>query len=142
MGYYVMLDESTATIPAQNLAEAYRRLCDLNKRDDLKTGGAWSGGRQTARWFAWMDADYPSKCPDAAAIFEMLGFYTSILEDGSLSLDEYDSKTGSEDIFLNAVSDLFAPGSFMVWRGEDGAMWRTVLGGRTAINQSPTITWN
>lgn len=128
MGYYVTIIDSDAVIPADNLAEAYRRLCELNKRDDLKTGGRWNAEGKVESWFAWMPTDYPDQCANAQEIFEMLGFGTCSLDDGSLELNEYDSKTGSEDVFLAAVCDLFAPGSYITWRGEDDETWRDYYG--------------
>lgn len=128
MGYYVNTTDGQVTIPANNLPEAYKRLCDLNKRDDLKRGGSWSGGKQTELWFSWCYPDYPDRCEDTQAIFQMLGFETLTEGDGSLMLYAYDGKTGQEDLFLDAISDLCTDGSYFVWRGEDGAMWKDTYG--------------
>jgi hypothetical protein len=66
MGYYVRIVNSTARIPAANLDRAYQRMCALNHtHDHVKRGGSWGGGKQTAKWFSWMDADYPATCADA-----------------------------------------------------------------------------
>ena len=47
MGYYVT-GEGSITIPAENLDAAYDALVELNRRDDLKTGGRY-GGEPTSK---------------------------------------------------------------------------------------------
>ena len=143
MGYYINLTDSTFLIPAENLDSAYKALCDLNERDDLKHGGRYGGGKgRTQVWFSWMDPDYPSVCPDAESIFNALGFETSLTDDGALSLDFYDSKAGDEDKFLDAVAPFVEPGSYLSWRGEDGSIWRDIFDGKTRENQYAEITWH
>ena len=143
MGYYVSLDESNAVIPAEKLETAFTRMKALNRtHDHAKTGGSWSGGRQTERWFAWMTSDYDKTCKDAAEILGMVGFDCAYGEDGSLRVWGYDSKTGQEDLFIETIADLFVPGSYMVWRGEDGAQWRWEFDGTKKMKyQSAHITW-
>lgn len=84
MGYCIDLLESTWTIRGNKLKDAYQAMVALNTtHDHLKHGGSWSGGKQTAKWFSWMDADYPAKCLDARAILEHLRFEC---EDGEISV--------------------------------------------------------
>lgn len=130
MGYYVNITDGQVTIPANNLPSAYKRLCALNAHDHLKNGGSWSGGKQTERWFSWCYPDYPNKCEDTQAIFQMLGFETMTDSAGSLVLLGYDSKTGQEDLFLDTIADLCTDDSYLVWRGEDGAMWKDTYGSK------------
>lgn len=130
MGYYVTLEESTAVIPTDKLDEAYKRLCDLNKRDDLKTGG-----------FPWMDPDYPSKCAGTTEIFVALGF-ECYEEDDGLHIESYDAKAGAEDLFVQTVADLFEPDTYMQWRGEEGEQWRwEFTGTKEIIHKEAVVTW-
>lgn len=138
MGYYILLEDSDFTIKAEHLGEAYKRMCDLNLQDDLKRGGggpAEKDGVSTTiegtpnKWFSWMKSDYPSHYKTADEIFQALGFETETTQDGSLILRYYDNKSGNEEVFTNAVSNL-ATGS-LVWRGEDGERWKEVAGGDT-----------
>lgn len=125
MGYFVTLENSTFVIPAENLEEAAARLKALNHKPGVvKNGGSYSGGQQTAAWFSWMDEDYDQKLHTAKEIFEALGFDVSDTDEGGISLDYYDNKVGQEELFINEVSDLATPGWVMVWRGEDGEVWR------------------
>ena len=71
MGYYVQIVESNARIPAANLKAAYEKMCALNvTHDHAKRGGSYSDGKQTAKWFSWMDANYPETCKDAKEVLE------------------------------------------------------------------------
>jgi len=140
MGYYVTLTDDNFVIPAEHEAAALQALKDLNKRDDLKTGGSWSGGRQTAKWFAWMAPDYDKTVESVADVFEMLGFDTDVTDDGTHLLG-YDNKTGAEEHFLAVVAPFVEDGSFLEWRGEDGAMWRHVVENGKLHTKSATITW-
>lgn len=71
-----------------------------------------------------MDEDYDQKLHTAKEIFEALGFEVSDTDEGGISLDFYDNKTGQEELFINEVSDLAVSGWQMIWRGEDGDVWR------------------
>lgn len=140
MGYYVNIMEADFLIPTEHLDAAYRAMCDLNARDDLKTGGSWSGGKQTEKWFAWMPSDYPSVCPDAASIFEELGFDVDVSKDG-LRINYYGNKTGAEEHFLNAVAPYVVSGSYIRWKGEDGALWSNNFVNGKMISKDATIQW-
>ena len=126
MGYFVELVDSTFVIPKIHLDEAYRRVVALNDDDRKKTGGSWSSGECLGKWFAWMPPDYPEKCKDAQAVFEELGFGCHRDENGSLHLDSYHSKTGQEELFLEAVKDLVH--GQMKWKGEDDVQWTLTFG--------------
>lgn len=142
MGYYVEITEAHAVIPKENLDEAYRRLCDLNKQDDLKAGGSWQGGRQIGRWFRWMPSDYDETCSDTADILETVGFDFENSDKG-LEITHYDSKTGDEGLFIATIADLFLEESYIDWRGEDGEIWRWVFGGGEQMQiSSASVVWN
>lgn len=140
MGYYVTLEESTFTLPTDELDEAYRRMCNLNERDDLKNGGSYSGGKMTAKWFSWMPENYPETCENADSIFRELGFQTEQSAEG-LKLVGYDSKTGQEELFLQAVCDLAAADSRMYWIGEDGQRWMYEYGGERPVCYEATVNY-
>lgn len=123
MGYYVTQTDENFYIPASKLEEAFTLLKNLNKRDDLKEGGVSGRSVETRKWFAWMPEDYDTTLLSAEAIFTELGFEVEVNEDG-LFLTGYDSKSGQEDLFLDAVKDLVSPDSFIEFVGEDNAVYR------------------
>lgn len=152
MGYYVSINEADFTIPAENLDEAYKVMCELNKHDGLKTGGCWGGSTSIPegsksvstrpdKWFAWMPWNYDEVCTSAEEILKELGFECELNADGSLSIVYYDSKTGSEEHFLKALAPLVKEGSYIIWNGEEGAMWRHLVKNGELITQEPIITW-
>jgi hypothetical protein len=140
MGYYVTLTESSFRIPHKNLDEAYKRMCELNKHDDLKRGGSFGGDGTSEKWFSWMDANYPETCTNAAAIFEDLRFEIEIT-DTHLVLARFDCKYGQEELFLAAISDLAEPGSQMYWEGEDNQRWMFTYGGKTPIEYEAKVEY-
>lgn len=146
MGYNVMLTGSDFKVAPDKLEPLLQALKDLNKRDDLKTGGAWGqlpDGTmgQTEKWFAWMPADYDQTVTSAAEVFEELGFTVTTEDDGTLILEEYDSKAGAEDLFLMAAAPFVTAGSYLEWEGEDGERWRQDFDGETMKTRMGTITW-
>ena len=137
MGYYIRLAKSTAIIPAANLDRAYQKMCALNvTHHDQKRGGSYADGKQTAKWFSWMDENYPDICVDAQAVLETLGFHTEYNDRGDLLLTGYDSKMGQEDLFLKAIENECV--GEMQWVGEDGDIWMTEFAGDTVIDGQAT----
>jgi hypothetical protein len=135
MGYNVQIKNSNAKIFASNLARAYEKMCALNvTHHSAKRGGSWSGGKQTEKWFSWMDANYPETCSDAQAILEQMGFETSYDTNGDLLIDGYDNKSGQEDLFLEAIK--YDATGKIEWFGEDGSTWTTEFCGDTVLEQS------
>lgn len=116
MGYYVHLRSAEFVIPRTD--EVFQVLKDLNKRDDLKSGGAYGPGGKTESWFSWMPTDWDKTCTNAQEVFELLGF-TVDPEADYFSLEFYDSKTGDEFEFVKAVAPYVRDGSYMEWIGED-----------------------
>jgi len=137
VGYYVNTVNHNILLRKQDMDKAYKAMCDLNQRDDLKSGGTWGGDGVSAKdprpeglhyhpskWFSWMDANYPDKCKDFNSILVELGFETTYDDDGNLVGVHYDNKIGSEQHFFHAIAPYMADGSYIDWQGEDGAFWR------------------
>ncbi len=140
MGYNVSIIESTFRIPAENLDEAYHRMCQLNFTvpNNAKCGpgknNAPEVGPYKSCWFSWMEWNYHETCTSADEILQQLGFFTSTDEDGNLHIDGYDSKTGQEDLFLKAISTLSK--GYIVWKGEEDEVWGEIYGGEEVIVKS------
>jgi len=153
MGYYVSITDSTFTIAPENLDEAFRRLCALNDDDNLKTGGRYGpptncnkndprpAGAEfhPARWFSWMDANYPTKCETACDVLMMLGFECEFLDDGSLIIVSYDNKTGQEQLFLETLSNLAT--GYIAWQGEDSSEWKDEYGDIKVVHFFGHTVW-
>tara|TARA_Y100000758_G_scaffold289290_1_gene241982 strand:- start:157 stop:609 length:453 start_codon:yes stop_codon:yes gene_type:complete len=144
MGYYVHIEDSNCMLPHKHADLAYWRMCALNKNDDMKRGGS-----KTEKWFSWMDPHYPETCKTAQAILVELGFDVEEQDDG-LVIYAYDNKSGQEELFLEAISDLLRTVKdenstqnkpFIVWRGEDDMVWKDLYGEREVRSLQGTITF-
>lgn len=123
MGYYVK-GSGDVRIAKENLAAAYDALMALQEvPDEIKRGGAYSGGTYTQRWFSWMPADLRT-LPDTQAVFAELGFDTEYQENGDLLIASYDNKTGQEELFFAAAAPFITDGSEFYWEGEDGLLYK------------------
>lgn len=156
MGYYVN-GYGHLTIEKSKLGDAYKALCALNDRDEIKRGGSYGGGGvdqssprpeglsyHPARWFSWMDANYPDTCPDLVSVLTSLGF--ELVEkdapnDKVICWDVmYDNKMGQEDLFTEALAPYVATGE-IYWTGEEGEKWREVFINGSYKRQSAVITY-
>ena len=126
MGYFVEITEAYATLPQANWDEAYKRLCELNDHDEWKRGGSF-GGETREVWYSWMPTNYPAEATTARQILEMVGYEIEDAWAGDWKIVGYGNKTGCEDLFFWAISDLFFDGHIH-WMGEDGERWRWEFG--------------
>lgn len=140
MGYYVQ-GHGSITIDKNEITSAYKAMCALNQDDSLKRGGR-SGGNgpdqnsprpdglnyHPARWFSWLDPNYPDTCLTFDKILEQLGFDFTINDNGDVATYDlhYDNKTGQEELFLEAIAPYVISGE-LEWSGEDGQMWKNVF---------------
>jgi hypothetical protein len=145
MGHNVWIQESTFNIPNFYLDKAYQAMCDLNKDNSKKRGGSGnilelqkSNEYSDNIWFAFMLPDYPNHYADAADIFIALGFDITLDLKG-LNIIGYDTKQGQEDLFLEAVAP-YANG-FIVWKDEDGEVWRNVFSDKKLLTQPSELTF-
>jgi hypothetical protein len=158
MGYYVSLTDTNAIIPADKLDEAYKLLCDLNQRNDLKTGGYGHyalgrtpkgetpiDGPHPGVWFSWMPWNYPEVYTNAAEVLEAVGFEVTYEADGELRFVRYEDKTGCERTFLQALAPVLASRNtdlpYFIWVGEDYSTWRNVVVNGDFLTQEGHIAW-
>lgn len=140
MGYYVDVTDSGFLLRKEDFEKAYKAMCDLNQRDDLKSGGTWTSeglsskdprpeglDYHPAKWFSWMDANYPAKCPTFESILTELGFELFFNDNGDLTRVYYSNKIGSEEHFFNVIAPYIADGGYVDWVGEDNTSWRWVF---------------
>lgn len=145
MGYYVTMMDAYLSIPKAKEQAAYEALCNLNNRNDLKTGGRYPrpeplpDGPNENVWFSWMDWNYPETCKNVTEILQQIGF--DVMEqDDCIRIIGYDDKTGCEQMFLSALTPFFEEG-YAEWRGEDGEEWRCSYRDGKAYVQSMIRSW-
>jgi hypothetical protein len=139
VGYFIRTEEVKFFLPVSTFDEAYKRMCDLNQRDDLKSGGRHGGENDAnsprpkgmnyhpSKWFSWMQPNYPEMLKTTPEILTSLGFDLDFADDGSIAYLSYDNKIGQESLFLESLVGLIEEGSYIVWRGEDGEMWKEIF---------------
>jgi len=158
MGYYVQ-GNGHINIRKENEKKAYEAMCALNRRDDLKSGGSWGGGSLSsddprpagsdyhpAKWFSWLDPNYPAKCESVLDVLCELGFEVIISE---LFRDDqvnhyrlsYDNKTGQQDLFLEAIAP-FVENGMIDWTGEDHIFWRSIFENGTVKSMTGKVTYS
>jgi hypothetical protein len=118
MGYYIDLSSAEWEIP--ETAEVLQALKEsVTKYHAIKRGGSSNG----ESWFSWMSDESILNAEKAITIFNDLGFETSETDNG-FTLESYNNKTGQEDVFLAVVAPFCTDGSYIEFRGEDGAEWQ------------------
>ncbi len=140
MGYYVTTEDINIIVPKDLLEPAYKAVLAINEDDNLKRGG--SHGEVRKYWFSWMPEDL-STLTDLKDVMENLGFETHYNEAGDLVLGHYDSKTGQEDLFLDAIAPFVQEMSYAIWKGEDNSFykWEFNDGKMLVIPGEMEITW-
>ena len=143
MGYYIETENVNVIISAANVPAAFEAVKALNKRDELKGGGRFpKRGLPEDNWFAWMPWNYDQTVESIADVFQLLGFeHSSIDDDGYFHLSWYNSKTGDEEHFLNAIAPYVESGSVIEWRGEDNERWRNHFLDGQMRTEHPEVTW-
>lgn len=140
MGYYVRTIEQDIFLPKVHFDAVYKEMCKLNDHDELKRGGGWGGidssitsqsprpegmNYHPAKWFSWMDANYPETCLSMEEVLTSLGFELRFDDEGNLIAMFYDNKTGQEELFIETMAPFMKDGSYIHWAGEDDYYWET-----------------
>jgi hypothetical protein len=155
MGYYVDITESNIFISKDKLQDCYEAMCKLNDIDDKKSGGGYTSeglncnsprpegmNYHPAKWFSWMDANYPEKCKNMEDILHELGFENIRYDENGNLIDlSYNSKIGDEELFFESMARFIYPGSYINWRGEDNEIWQWYFDGENLLTKTATITW-
>lgn len=160
MGYEIYTTDQNFFLSKDYFEPAYKAMCKLNDLDNFKRGGS-SGGNgvsskdprpdgmnyHPAKWFSWMDANYPETCKTAVEILEMLGFQCGYDSDGNINGLYYNSKMGQEDLFLQVIAPYVGDGCYINWTGEDDEYWQyrfkdgvmTHHDGRVVFDENPVV---
>lgn len=137
MGYEIYTTDQNFYLSKDYFELAYKAMCKLNDLDHLKRGGSFGGNGVSskdprpegmsyhpAKWFSWMDANYPETCKTVIRIFEQLGFECLYDVDGNINSLIYSNKMGQEHLFLEAIAPYVGDGCYINWIGEDDSFWQ------------------
>lgn len=135
MGYFVQTTKTNFIIKKNKLKKAYKALCKLNSRDDLKSGGNWgnldvkpqdstSVSSNPNKWFNGLDWNYDEIYKSTEEILHALGFETEILQSGDLEIVGFKGEMGDEDFFLEDLAPFVEDGSYIEWINDDDLVWK------------------
>jgi len=135
MGYYIDLTDAEWEISESPEALATIREMPV-KYHAIKRGGSSNG----EKWFSWMNDTEIETTDTVENVFNQLGFETNKV-DGGFQLTGYNSKTGQEDLFLAVMAPFTKDGSYIEWRGEDGALWKFEIRNGRMFRTESEIVW-
>ena len=135
MGYYIDLTDAEWEISESPEALATIREMPV-KYHAIKRGGSSNG----EKWFSWMNDTEIETTDTVENVFNQLGFETDKV-DGGFKLTAYNSKTGQEDLFLAVMAPFTKDGSYIEWRGEDGALWKFEIRNGRMFRTESEIVW-
>ena len=136
MGYKIRIIDSNFAIPYDYLDHAYKTLCELNTKDELKRGGVHSGklyekpqdstsvSTNPNKWFNGLDWNYDEIYKSTEEILHALGFETEILQSGDLEIVGFKGEMGDEDFFLEDLAPFVEDGSYIEWINDDDLVWK------------------
>lgn len=142
------------TIPAENTQEAFQALCNLNTKDDLKSGCIFSSKKlikpenstslaeDPSVRFINMPWNYDEVCEEVEEILELLNFSVEKDLEGNVHILSFESDHGGdEEVFLKALAPYVKPGSFIEWQAEGGEMWRNDFVQGKMTTSSGEVVW-
>lgn len=131
MGTYTRIADQNFFLPRDKFEEAYKAVCELNNRNDLKTGGRHpklegyeDNVPRPDYWFAWVDWNYHETCKNLIEVLKEFGFETTQNENGDIIQLDYDSKIGNEFELFKVLAPFIKEASFISWVAEEyGYTW-------------------
>ena len=154
MGYKIRIIDSNFAIPYDYLDHAYKTLCELNTKNELKRGGVHSGklyekpqesnsvATNPNKWFQGLDWNYDEIYKSTEEILHALGFQTEILQSGDLEIVGFEGEMGDEDIFLGYLAPFIEyDESYIIWLGEDLCTWKNIFENGKMKTFFPNISW-
>ena len=98
MGYYINQEEAQFVILKENFSRCLDAIKGLMSQTDKMSGGSWSGGVQTARWFSWVDTESVLSAETLVDALAAWRWEASLDKDGNID-DIYfrGEKAGSDD---------------------------------------------
>lgn len=124
MGYYVEQIGGKFTILSENFDRALSAIKALMKNENEMSGGSWSGGKQTERWFAWVNTSTVLEATTLADALTEWRWEPEENEEGIYLINFRGEKWGDDDKLFHALAPFVKCGSYISFRGEDGALWQ------------------
>jgi hypothetical protein len=144
MGYHVQMSCHDVRIPADKVAQALKEVNALHKpevMEHLASGGSFSGGQTTERWYSWVKNPPPegfSSLVEALIAWR----YAADENDGEVEVAYFDGeKLGDDRELWSTLAPFIDDGAIIECRGEDDSLWRWCFNGKTIIEQTGYIKY-
>ena len=138
MGYYISTPQTSFAIRTSDLPRFFDLVANLMSDKNVEengNGGSYSGAKQTAYWYSWVNTEDVRKAVadrDIVRVFACWGYDLEIVNQDAdtdtthfyLDIRGGDAKIGDEEKFFAAIAPAVIHGCFIDVRGEDGAEWR------------------
>ena len=142
------------TIPAENTQEAFQALCNLNTKDELKSGCIFSSQKlikpenstslaeDPSVRFINMPWNYDEVCETVEEILELLNFSVEKDLEGDVHILFFESdRGGDEEVFVESLAPYVKSGSFIEWQANSGEMWRNDFVQKKMITSTGEVSW-
>ena len=152
MGYSAEIIEENFFIKVENFDKAYDAMCKLNAKDGLKQDYSYLGyderptnsksvSSDPRKHFSFMPWNYDELYKNLFEVLNALSFDVFTNDKGDINSIYFCNRLGQEDLFLEAIAPYVKPGSYIVWRGEDGAMWVFLFEDGEMTEKEVYLTW-
>jgi hypothetical protein len=142
MGYFIHQEECEFVILKENFSRCLEAIKSLMSHTDKMTGGSWSGGVQTDRWFSWVDTE---SVLSAQTLVDALYFWrwdASLDGEGNIGdISFRGEKAGADEELMNAIAPFVKCGSYIQMRGEEGEVWRWAFKSGKVQEKYAKLVW-
>jgi hypothetical protein len=125
MGYCVDW-EVNISVPANKMQKCLEAINELMKPANVEakgSGGSYSNGGCTEKWYAWVTNPPNNRYETLKEAFEGWGFPCEFMKEIALVCDCCESeKLGQQELFLEAIAPFVEADSYVIGHGEDGAL--------------------
>lgn len=148
MGYNIELIDRDFFIAAEDKEAALNAMYDMwtPEKDASMSGGSWGPNGAEKKWYSWMNNSaeaFRSRSIESLekAIYEW-GYDPETDDDGNI-IDLYfeGGKIGDEDQMFAAIAPFVRQGSYLDYRGEEGAVWRWEFNGQRIVEKTGRVVF-
>jgi len=139
MGYYIDAVGIDWVVPERE--DLLATIKEMPKRMKRIQRGGVVGPEREEKWFSWVNDDEILNAKSVRAVYQAFGFDTATAE-GGFEISGYSSKVGQEELLLAVSAPFCAEGSYIEFRGEDGAEWRYIVEDGKMKRSEATTTWD
>jgi hypothetical protein len=152
VGYFVDVADVSIRIAPENCEKAVSLFVALmEKASDVGSGGSWREGKVVERFYSWVTTSHvleslknpeqslPANIADA---FSHWGYaFSADVKDGVVFQYRERDKWGDDESLWEALAPCFDSGSFIEFRGEEGALWKYEFNGNSLRELTGHIEW-